>query len=145
MRVISALAAAVPADLARATFLQDLNNYLPLGSLTLRPSIGGRAYLHEEEWTESSRGYDCGLRLAFHDYLTAEDGHVVFSALKLAESQWTRVFAKQHKQRSDLATMRVYVLPDDVGRLYVNRQPLKNLRGSLEHLVNNLDVESPNL
>lgn len=143
MRDASAQPTVAPVASNRATFLGNLNNYLPLGSLTLRPGIGGRAYLHEEEWTESSRGCDCGLRLAFHDYLVAKDRHPAFSAFKLAESQWARVFARQHQQRSDWATLRVYLLPDDVGRLYVNRQALKSLRGSLELLMNNLDVESP--
>lgn len=131
-----------PADAAKAEFLGNLNNYMPLGSLTLRPSIGGGAYLQQVDWTEPNFEYSCGLWLAFHDYLTASDGHPAFSARKLAESQWIRVFFRKHQQHSDLATLRIYVLPDDVGRRYVDRQALRKLRGYLEHLMNKLDISS---
>lgn len=133
---------AIPADAAKAAFLGDLNNYIPLGSLTLRPSIGGGAYLQQIDWTESNSEYNCGLWLAFHEYLTASDGHPAFSARKLAESQWIRVFFRKHQRHSDLATLRIYVLPDDVGRRYVDKQALRKLRAYLEHLMTELDISS---
>lgn len=129
-----------PVDSVKINFLRDLGNYVPLGSLTLRPSIGGGAYLHQKEWIESSSEYNCGLWLAFHDYLTPKDGYPAFSARKLAETQWVRVFARKHQEHSDFATLRIYVLPDDVGRRYVDRQALRNLRGFLGHLVTKLDM-----
>lgn len=131
-----------PADAAKAGFLGDLNNYIPLGSLTLRPSLGGGAYLPQIDWIEPNTGYNCGLWLAFHDYLTASDGHPAFSARKLAESKWIRVFFRKHQQHSDLATLRIYVLPDDVGRRYVDKEALRKLRSHLEHLVNELDISA---
>lgn len=74
-------------------FLEDLGNYIPLGSLTLRPSIGGGAYLHQTRWTESSDTW-----LAFHDYCDLKDAHPALSARILANSNWVRVFARKQQR-----------------------------------------------
>jgi len=133
---------ATSVDAAKTEFLADLNNYIPLGSLTLRLSISHVENLQQTEWIEPDSGYNSGLWLAFHHYLSVSDSHPAFSAHKLAESQWIRVFVRKHQQHSDLATLRVYVLPDDVGRRYIDRQALRKLRGHLEHLMKKLDISS---
>ena len=114
-------------------FLDDLGNYIALGSLTLRPSIGGGAYLHQTRWRESSDTW-----LAFHDYCNAKDTHPALYVRILANSNWARVFARKHQRNGDLATIRVYILPDDVGRRYVNRDD-GHLRSYLMKLLNGLD------
>ncbi len=113
--------------------LEDLGNYIALGSLTLRPSVGARAYLHQTRWTESSDTW-----LAFHDYCNLKDTHPVSSARILADGNWARVFARKHQWNGDLATIRVYILPDDVGRRYINRD-YGLLRKYLMKLLNELD------
>ena len=114
-------------------FLENLGNYIALGSLTLRPSIGGGAYLHQTRWLESSDTW-----LAFHDYCDLKDAHPTFFARILANSNWVRVFARKHQWERDLATIRVYILPDDVGRRYVDRDDV-HLRNYLMKLLNGLD------
>ena len=114
-------------------FLEDLGNYVALGSLTLRPSIGGGAYLHQTHWAESS-----DIWLAFHNHCELKDGHPALSARILANANWVRVFARKHQRNRDLATMRVYILPDDVGRRYVNRDH-NQLRNYLIKLLDGLD------
>ena len=114
-------------------FLEDLGNYIPLGSLTLRPSIGGGAYLHQTHWTESS-----DIWLAFHNNCDLKDSHPVLSARILANAKWVRVFARKNQWNRDLATMRVYILPNDIGRRYVNRDQ-GHLRNHLINLLNGLD------
>lgn len=114
-------------------FLEDLGNYVALGSLTLRLSVGGGAYLHQTRWTESS-----DIWLAFHDYCELKDGHPALSARILSNANWARVFARKHQRNRDLATIRVYILPDDVGRRYVNRDHA-NLRNFLIKLLDGLD------
>lgn len=114
-------------------FLKNLENYIALGSLTLRPSIGGGAYLHQTCWRESSDTW-----LAFHDYCDLKDGHPALFARTLASPNWVRVFARKHQRNGNLATMRVYILPDDVGRRYVDRDS-GQLRTYLMKLLNGLD------
>ena len=104
-----------------------------MGSLTLRPSFGGGAYLHQTRWTESS-----DIWLAFHDYCDLKDGHLALSARILANANWVRVFARKHQWFGDLATLRVYVLPDDVGRRYVNRDH-GHLRSYMIKLLDGLE------
>lgn len=99
----------------------------------MRPSIGGGTYLHRTRWTESSDTW-----LAFQDYCDLSDGHPALSARILANAKWVRVFARKHQRNGDLATIRVYVLPDDVGRRYVNRDH-GQLRGYLIKLLDGLD------
>lgn len=113
--------------------MEDIGNYIALGTLTLRPSIGGGAYLHQTRWRESSDTW-----LAFHDYCDPKDTHPVLSARILANANWVRVFARKHQRDSDLATMKVYVLPDDVGRRYVDRAN-GHLRSYLMKLLNGID------
>ena len=114
-------------------FLEDIGNYVALGSLTLRPSIGGGAYLHQTRWKESSDTW-----LAFHDYCELRDAHPVLSARILANANWVRVFARKHQRNSNLATIRIYILPDDVGRRYVDRDN-GHLRSYFMELLNVID------
>lgn len=107
-----------------------------MGSLTLQPSIGGGAYLHHTRWVESSDTW-----LAFHDYCDLKDAHPVLSARILANANWVRVFARKHQRNQDLATVRVYILPDDVGRRYIDRNN-GYLRNYLMKLLNGLDRSS---
>lgn len=118
----------------RNGLLNILDSYIPLGSLTLRLNVGGGDYIPRDNWTESN-----DLWLAFHNYLVSRDVGPVAFARSLANNKWVRVHARKHKATEDFATMRVYVLPDDVGRRQVNRSN-RYLRKILIKLVDELDT-----
>jgi len=116
-------------------FFKDLNNYLPTGSLTIPISIGGAKFLSENDWNDSNI-----IWLAFQGYLnTTEDQTVVAFAKTLADNKWIRVFASKHTAIKRLATLRIYVLPDDVGRRFVERN-VPSLRKILMKLIAELDT-----
>ena len=114
-------------------FLEDLGNYIALGSLTLRKWLCGGAHLHQTRWIESNDSWKALLERP--DF---KDAHLVKSVYSLAKDDWIRFFARRHQRNEDLATMRVYVLPDDVGRRYVNRNN-GHLRFHLYQLLDGLD------
>lgn len=112
-----------------------------MGSLTLRLNIGEEEYLHETEWIDAT--IDCRVWLAFRDHYTANDAGPALSARKLTESGFARVLGRKHQKAKGFATIKVYVLPDDVGRRLVDRHDSKGtskIRSHLQHLVNELDV-----
>ncbi|KAL2046807.1 hypothetical protein N7G274_000825 [Stereocaulon virgatum] len=111
-----------------------LDSYIPLGSLTLSLDVRGSGYISRDDWTVSN-----DIWLAFHEYLVSRDAGPVAFARSLADNKWVRVHARKHKAIEDFATMRVYVLPDDVGRRQVDRSN-GYLRKILIKLVNELDT-----
>lgn len=115
----------------KAELLHNLSNYIPLGTLTRLTSSYGRSYLHQLNWQESS-----DLWQAVHGDFASEEGD---AARILADNQWIRVFSRRHQTNEDLATLRVYVLPDDVGRRFIERESPR-LRNLLIRLVNELDI-----
>lgn len=116
-------------------FFQDLNNYLPFGTLVLPMSIGGGAYLNEKDWNDSN-----DIWLAFQGYVNTSEGkNTVALAKTLVDKQWIRVSASKHTTIKDFATLRIYVLPDDIGRRYVDRNVL-SLRHKLIKLIDELDT-----
>ena len=111
----------------------------------MRPSIAEKAYLPERDWIEISPEVDSSLWLAFHGCLTAEGGKPALSARKLSESGLARIFTRKHQVQHEFLTIRVYVLPEDVGRRYIERHAGKGtsiLRSCLEHLIHELDISS---
>lgn len=118
----------------KAGLLDILNSYIPLGSLTVRLSVGGDDCIARDDWTESN-----DLWLAFHDYLVSRDAGPVAFARTLADNKWVRVYARKHQGTENFATIRVHVLPDDIGRRQVNRSN-GYLRKILIKLVNELDL-----
>lgn len=126
---------AAPPNLNEVAFFRDLSNYLPFGSLTVPMSIGGGSHLSQTYWKESN-----DIWLAFQGYLnTTQDKTIVAYAKTLADKRWIRVFASKHTANADLATLRIYVLPDDVGRRFVERT-VPSLRNKLIKLINELDT-----
>ena len=114
-------------------FLEDLGNYIALGSLTLQNRLCDGAYLDQTRWTDSDETW-----MAFHDHSDSKNAHLVWSAYCLAKENWARTFARRHQRKGDLVTIRVYILPDDVGRRYVNREH-GQLRSHLFKLMDGLD------
>lgn len=65
--------------------------------------------------------------------------HVIYQPLKiLVCTGWARVYIRKHQIYNTMLTVRVYVLPDDVGRRYLDRNN-SACRKCLKHLVTNLD------
>lgn len=120
---------------ARKRFLDDLRNYVPAGSLVLRThgSNSKDRALSSEEWLEATDAVE-GIA-----YSEPDRSHIWC----LLGSGWIRVFIKR-LNNGNLATVRVYVLPDDVGRRYIERNParghFKPERNALRRLISNLDV-----
>ena len=72
-----------------------------------------------------------------------QESKSALSARKLSENGLVRLFTRKHQLQDGLLTVRIYVLPDDVGRRYIDRQVWKgtsNLRSCLEHLISEIDV-----
>ena len=109
------------------TYLNDLTNYVPLGTLRLRANNVAEANLQSDVWKEAST-YPCVARfLHYHQ--------PKFSPL--LRYLWVRVLLRQHPDFNDLAILRYYILPDDVGRRYLDRDnsKLRKLRMDLVRMV----------
>ena len=120
----------------KTDFLTDLGNYIALGSFTFHTSFRSELFLpfgggnkDSEPWTE------------FHKMDYNDKDCPAYLAHILALRHWVRVYARRHQRDEALAVVRVYVLPDDVGRRYVDRDD-GTLRKSLAKLVNKLDVST---
>ena len=114
-----------------------------MGTLTVRLSKHGAECIHNTEWAELSHASSWDLWSASCDWLS--DGEPAFSAIKLSKNGLARIFGRKHQKNGDFATIRVYVLPDDVGRRYFDRRAWKgtsNLRSHLEYLIHGLDISS---
>lgn len=126
-------------DNAKRRFLDDLSNYIPVGSFVAscpRSPPGEGEELEQwsdETWTESERPiYEL-------DQTSPKYGFI-FSML--LSHGWARLFVKVHKDNPKLFTIRVYILPDDVGRRYIDRNlPTKDPeRKYLMDLMLSLDI-----
>ena len=94
---------------------------MPLGSLTIVPDP---LVPLKDKWKELIGKSvpiveDCSLRSILGTLLQAE---------------WIRIFVRKHQSDHHLAVVRIYVLPDDVGRRHLPRDNLK-LRKSLIYLT----------
>lgn len=108
-----------------ASFFADLNNYLPLGCIIIHRSQDSNEHAHgeSEETVEQIAKYP-----------TPFAQHLV----KLAEAWLIRLFAKQ-SANSERTIVRIYLLPHDVGRRFVDRES-RALTLALEHLLSHIDV-----
>lgn len=103
----------------------DIGNFVPLGSL----SIIQRGLTIPQNWHEPHNELQ-------HILLPSEAHAHVSSLLK---SRWVRVFTRQHKVYENVATVRIYILPNDVGGSYDFNRADRNLRRNLIGLVACLD------
>ncbi|MCJ1233561.1 hypothetical protein MMC14_001519 [Varicellaria rhodocarpa] len=107
----------------------DICDYLPIGCLT----IGAGSWLITcDEWTETIE-----IKATM-----PKDNQPLWKLLRtLLPIRWIRIFTRRHELQKDLLTLRVFVLPDDVGRRYVARND-KKLRKALRDLTKLLDVST---
>ena len=110
---------------AKKSFLADLSNYVPLGSMTTSVEHADKPIY--DSWQETS----IHSKGAQHDH----DG---INLHRLLHHGWIRTFMRRHQTQADSIVTRVYVLPDDVGRRFVERDD-KALRKQLIELTEQLD------
>ena len=125
---------AVSAVAGPAGLSHILSQYIPLGSLTVRLSTHSKQDFFGDDWNESQ-----DLWAAFHDHLKPRDAGTIAFARTLVDNRWIRVYSRRHQQAKDFASLRIFVLPDDYGRRYVDRSNAY-LRKVLVKLVNELDI-----
>lgn len=94
---------------ATMEFLNDIKNYIPLGSLTAsRIRVPGGSDPPLLEWKEASE-------TAWFWHHTLADWYALITF------GWIRVFVRKHQEYDDMLTLRIFILPDDVGRRYLDR------------------------
>lgn len=110
---------------ARTSFFADLSNYIPVGSRFHQPNAHVSQGSYGDDFKEA-------------EYLPIDFNNIRFSkqSQKLVKWQWIKLFTR--KQHDGTIHTRVYVLPDDVGRKYVERND-KSLRPILIELIRSLD------
>lgn len=95
---------------AKREFFENPNNYIPLGSITIVPDESEGSGL-PDNWDESGKSPKL-----VHKSLP------IYGLLKvLLCHEIIRVFTRRHRRHHQRVTVRVYVLPDDVGRRFVDR------------------------
>ena len=114
-----------------ASFLSDLDNYLPLGCLCFEDL----AEFHDDQstgvWSDITQ---LPPLLAFEETL--------YSHLhKLASSGWIRIFSARSYADPRYLIFRIYILPFDVGLRFIDRQS-KRLYLALENMIVELDISS---
>ncbi|MCJ1274793.1 hypothetical protein MMC21_002591 [Puttea exsequens] len=111
-----------------------MNNYIPIGTLKTRLNAKDAHYLEFQDWKDIK-----GSWLAFEKYDIGTKGEKLISlAKRLADQNWIKVHAVE-SPAEDLALLRIYVLPEDVGRRHVERNtPV--LRKALFRLIHQLDT-----
>lgn len=124
MKSESSLTDADPIGASETTF-SKLANFIPLGSLTAKPSVD----LENDQLLSFFEVHS--LPQEFNDHELAP------SLRALARWGWIRIFYfRDHRTH---AVLRVYVLPDDIGRADLDRSSVSNRR-HLMTLVKSLDV-----
>ena len=88
-------------QLAKDEFLKDLSNYIPLGSMTL-PVLSTDETLSVLEWQENGSGEEA-----------------CYGINELRNIWFARTFTRKHQVQKDMLTLRVYMLPCDVGRRFL--------------------------
>lgn len=132
---------------ARKMFLEDLDNYVAVGSLmmTLKGHDTFEQSTSSDEWLGFNTLSDH--RLSSEELLESTenaDGVCSWQTKiiidELLALGWIRVFVKRCKMTM-FATIRVYALPDDVGRRYIERNDAKvSLRMHFKQLLAKLDI-----
>ncbi len=107
------------------SFFADLNNYLPLGCIIIYRNQDSNDNAHEESEGILEQIAKSPTPLAQH-------------LVKLAEASLIRVSA-QESDKFERTIVRIYLLPHDVGRRFVNRGS-KALKLALEHVLSHVDI-----
>ncbi|KAK2795084.1 hypothetical protein FQN50_009795 [Emmonsiellopsis sp. PD_5] len=109
---------ALDANVEKGNLLDDLSHFIPVGVLKRKDSaIDGQTFD------------------------TRDDGRLVYpldEVLRLERSQWIRTSVCSNKNFPGWSAVRIYVLPDDIGRAHIPRSNL-GLRRCLKLVMSRLD------
>ena len=106
---------------AKREFLDDLSNYIPLGSMTL-PILDTDEPVPVSGWRENGSGEEA-----------------TYGMEELRSVRFARTFTRKHQVQKGMLTMRVYILPCDVGRRFFSDNQEFNRRGFMPEFMENLD------
>lgn len=107
---------------AKHEFLDDLSNYIPLGSMTL-PILDTDEPVSVSGWQENGCGEEA-----------------TYGVQELRSVRFARTFTRKHLVQRGMLTMRVYVLPCDVGRRFFFDNEEFMRRGFMLDLMETLDA-----
>lgn len=108
------------------SFLADLGNYVPLGSLQV--TIPNPPTCFSDLWEEATQISN-----------VLPDTHSAYNAVNILTSHCRiRLFCRRHQDCETLGSVRVYVLPNDVGGRYLPRNVINTKE--TRHLISLLDV-----
>ncbi len=131
---------------AKKSFLADISNYSPLGSLASPSKVID--HWPYEEWKEisnhSNDGQDDPDHINLHQQHALEAfveryKFLCFHLYSLLEYRWVRIFVRRHQVEKQSIVIKIYVLPDDVGRRFVDREN-KVQRKLLMELMPQIDM-----
>ena len=105
----------------RSRFFCDLNNYVAVGVIRV-------LHIWTPERTLSRMWHPSG---AWEEYPSKE-------ILFLAEKEWIQLVRVAHKEEKEWLAIRVYILPEDAGRIY-QRGHIDFTRGAKKHLMGFVD------
>lgn len=157
-------------SVAKESILGDLSNYIPLGSITTSLDTTDRwpyddwteisavsdvpnkrndsnnhhlyTLLHENIFRKQ---YDLddhnSLKLLHQNIFPQQHDLSNFQIHLLLRPGWIRVFVGRHLTQEQSVVIRIYVLPDDVGRRFIDRDD-QALRKRLKVLIEHLDISS---
>ena len=114
-----------------AEFLKDLNNYIPLGCLTISSDPGSDL---DHDWEESYSKVASSEKFA-SDSKTRDLHRSLWTLSCLG---WLRIFARKHPRSLHQIQIRVYIVPSDVGGRYIERNS-KDWE-HVKKLMNHLDL-----
>lgn len=106
---------------AKHEFLDDLSNYIPLGSITL-PILDTDEPVLVSGWRENGCGEEA-----------------MYAVQELRSVRFARTFTRKHQVQKGMLTLRVYVLPCDVGRRFFFDHEEFMRRGFMLDLMKTLD------
>lgn len=107
---------------AKREFLDDLSNYIPLGSMTLA-MLDTDEPISVSEWRENGCGEEA-----------------TYGLQELRSVRFARTFTRKHQVQQGMLTVRVYVLPCDVGRRFFFNNEEFMRRGFMLDLMETLDA-----
>ena len=138
------------ASAAKESILGDLSNYISLGSITT--SLDATDRWPYDDWTEISAYSDVPnkqndsnnyhIQALLHQNIFPKQYDLSnFQILRLIQHGWIRMFVGRHQIQEQLIVIRIYVLPDDVGRRFIHRDD-QAFRKRLMVLFEHLDISS---
>jgi hypothetical protein len=111
--------------------LQDLKKYIALGCLHLDHTFTSSRPVEENDWAE----------LSYPDLPDELRELIGNEAARLLEARWIRMFVQQLEPVIKTPIARIYLLPEDWGRKFIDRNS-RSLKAALRNLLPQIDVST---